>query len=555
MKAKDLRNSILQLAVQGKLVSQDPNDEPASVLLERIRAERAQLIKEKKIKAPKNGESIIYRASDGSHYEKHVDARGHVLSERCIDDEIPFEIPESWEWVRLGALCVKVGSGSTPSGGRAIYKPEGAMLLRSQNVYNDGLRLDDVARFNYSLYNKRGSHVLPGDILLNITGASIGRSAIVPSVFGDADVNQHVLILRQIDKDINAYIHLFITSPVVQMAIMNVQVGATKEGLSAAKASNLLIPIAPCLEQERIVDRVENLVPCIAEYELLESARERLDSELPDRLRKSILQMAVEGKLVEQNPADEPASALLDRIRAERAKLIKEKKIKAPKGGESVIYRASDGGYYEKRSNGEPVCIDDEIPFEIPESWEWVRLGSLCSLLIGKTPARSEIKYWSNGSFPWVSISDMKQGEVLNKTKELVSAEAMASCFKAGLVPAGTLIMSFKLTIGRTCILGMDAVHNEAIISVQTTCDPGFTQRDYLAYQLPYLCTFGDSKDAIKGSTLNKDSLSNLLIPIPPLAEQQRIVERVDELMPPIDEQRRIADVVSNALRQFTNRQ
>lgn len=174
MKAKDLKNSILQMAVQGKLVPQDSSDESASVLLERIRKERARLIKEKKIKAPKGGESIIYRASDKKHYEKRIDAKGRESDPVCIDDEIPFEIPKSWEWVRLGSLCLKIGSGSTPAGGRAVYTTSGPILIRSQNVYDEGLRLDDVAHFSHETYLKRGSHVKARDILLNITGASIG---------------------------------------------------------------------------------------------------------------------------------------------------------------------------------------------------------------------------------------------------------------------------------------------------------------------------------------------------------------------------------------------
>ena len=247
-------------------------------------------------------------------------------------------------------------------------------------------------------------------------------------------------------------------------------------------------------------------------------------------LKNSILQLAVQGKLVEQDPNDEPASVLIERIREARAKLIKEKKIKAPKGGESVIYRASDGSHYEKRIDAkgresEPVCIDEEIPFEIPDSWEWCRLGSFTNLQIGKTPPRSEPAYWLNGVVPWVSISDMKQDETLTTTKEKVSAVGMAENFKRGTVPAGTLLMSFKLTIGRTCVLGIEAVHNEAIVSIQPYQDQDYSQRNYLQLFMPYLVTFGDSKDAIKGATLNKDSLTSLLVPIPPLVEQRRIVQ------------------------------
>ena len=259
-----LRKSVLQLAVQGGLVPQDPTDEPAGVLLERVRGQRRQLVAEGKMRAPKGGESIIFAGSDGRRYEKRIDARGRESEPVCIDDEIPFEIPAGWEWARLGSVFTKMGSGSTPAGGRKVYRDEGPMLIRSQNVHNEGLRLDDVAHFAYSLFAKRGSHVLPNDMLLNITGASIGRCAIVPNTFGDADVNQHVLIMRPVSTTFSEYLHAAIISPLVQSAIMAGQVGATKEGLSATKAAHLLIPLPPLAEQRRIVDVVDRLFKILA---------------------------------------------------------------------------------------------------------------------------------------------------------------------------------------------------------------------------------------------------------------------------------------------------
>lgn len=259
-----LRKSVLQLAVRGGLVPQDPADEPAGALLDRIRGQRRQLVADGKAKAPKGGESIIFAGSDGRRYEKRVDAKGRESVPACIEDEIPFEIPEGWEWARLGSVFTKMGSGSTPAGGRKVYQDKGPMLIRSQNVHNEGLRLDDVAHFAYSLFAKRGSHVLPNDMLLNITGASIGRCAIVPDTFGDADVNQHVLIMRPVLPIASEYLHAAIISPLVQSAIMVGQVGATKEGLSASKAAELLVPFPPLVEQHRIVDVVDRLFKLLA---------------------------------------------------------------------------------------------------------------------------------------------------------------------------------------------------------------------------------------------------------------------------------------------------
>lgn len=249
-----LPQSILQWAVEGRLVPQDPADEPVSGLLKRIREERAELVKQKKAKAPKGGESRIFQGADGSWYEQ----RGKSAPV-CIDEEIPFDIPESWEWARLSTFFSKLGSGSTPTGGRKVYRSEGPILIRSQNVHNEGLRLDDVARFERALFEKRNSHVFGGDLLLNITGASIGRCAITPDDLEDADVNQHVLVMRPIEKCLSSYLHLAIITPLVFGEIMACQVGSTKEGLSATRAANLILPVPPLEEQQRIVAKVNGI--------------------------------------------------------------------------------------------------------------------------------------------------------------------------------------------------------------------------------------------------------------------------------------------------------
>jgi len=233
---EQLRKSVLQYAVQGKLIPQNHKDEPASLLLERIIAEKKQLIKEKKIKQDKPLPEIR-------------------------EDEIPFEIPNSWVWVRLNDLTSKIGSGSTPTGGKAVYLSEGIKFIRSQNVYNDGLRLNNIAYISEKTNQaKKGSIVLPDDILLNITGASIGRCAIVPSDFDTANINQHVMIIRLIDKSIIKYLHFCMTSTYIQSKIMDVQVGVSREGLSATKLMEFLIPVPPLSEQKLIVKKVEEVL-------------------------------------------------------------------------------------------------------------------------------------------------------------------------------------------------------------------------------------------------------------------------------------------------------
>ena len=249
---ENLKKSILQEAVQGKLVPQDPSDEPAEALLERIRVEKQRLIKEGKVKKDKR-ESVIFRR-DNSHYEK----RGSEVV--CIDDEIPFDIPKLWSWCRLNELCTKIGAGSTPTGGKTIYVPEGIKFIRSQNVYNDGLKLNDISYITEEINaKKKGSIVRSKDILLNITGGSIGRCAVVPDDFDIANVNQHVMIIRLVEPKMRHWIHTILISEYIQNLIMDVQVGVSREGLSATKLMNFLIPVPPISEQNRILDFCSNI--------------------------------------------------------------------------------------------------------------------------------------------------------------------------------------------------------------------------------------------------------------------------------------------------------
>lgn len=258
-------------------------------------------------------------------------------------------------------------------------------------------------------------------------------------------------------------------------------------------------------------------------------------SPIASKLRTTILQQAIQGKLVSQNPEDEPACVFIERIRKRQAELIKEKKAKRPKSSENVIWQDENGSWWERQGKANPVCIDKEIPFDIPGDWEWARLPDVVDMTIGKTPSRHEGEYWRNGVVPWFSISDMIDRKSISNPKEFISTKAMENCFKSGLVPAGTLIMSFKLTIGKVSILSVNAVYNEAIVGLLPWFDNKYIFRNYLFFVLPFFAKRGESLDAIKGTTLNKGSLSKLLIPVPPLAEQQRIVERINEIMPLID--------------------
>lgn len=295
-----------------------------------------------------------------------------------------------------------------------------------------------------------------------------------------------------------------------------------------------MIPVPPFEELERIVKYLDKLFYYINQYNNAEEKLSKLTSGFYSKFKNTILQEAIQGKLVLQDPNDEPASVLLEKIMKEKEQLIKDKKIKR-NNKESFIYKENNH-YYEKiGKKGELKCIDDEIPFDIPDSWEWGRFGSLVNFSLGKTPKRKNSNYWSNGVVPWVSISDMVDGETIFNTKEKISDNAFKEIFNEKITPKGTLLMSFKLTIGKVSILGMDAVHNEAIISILPYIDESNIFRNYLYYILPLISKKGDSKSAIKGKTLNSKSLNKLLIPIPPIKEQKRIVEKLNELFDNVD--------------------
>jgi type I restriction enzyme S subunit len=272
---QQLRQSILQEAVQGKLSEQNSSDEDAATLLKRIKAEKQKLIKEGKLKKEKELPPIT-------------------------EDEIPFELPKGWVWCRLGEVCIKIGSGSTPRGGREVYKNDGVKFIRSQNVYNDGLIFTNVAYIDRATHNKMaGTKVIANDILLNITGGSIGRSALVTDNFDEANVNQHVTIIRTVSIIEREFIHLLIISPYFQDYIMETQTGGNREGLAKKNMELMLIPLPPVIDQKRIVAKVQQLQQQLNQLE----SQVQQSGEYAEQLLQAVLKEAFEekGKVYEEN--------------------------------------------------------------------------------------------------------------------------------------------------------------------------------------------------------------------------------------------------------------
>ena len=503
MNGKQLKNSILQWAIQGKLVPQDPNDEPASVLLDKIRQEKERLIKEKKIKRDKNA-SIIYRGEDNSYYEKML-ATGEV---KCIDEEIPFEIPQGWEWCRLKHIC-SMQAGKNISACKIFSDKSASHPYRC--VGGNGLR-GYTESFNtnghYSIVGRQGA-------LCGCVNIEIGKFY----------ATEHAVVVDTYEILSPLFMYFFLTA----LNLNKYATATAQPGLAVSNVLEVMCPLPPLKEGERIIKKISLLIPLIENYNVIQEKQDMLNCSINEQLKKSILQEAIQGKLVPQIAEEGTAQELLEQIKAEKQKLIKEGKLKKSALIDSVIFRGDDNKYYEQIGAN---CNDitDEIPFDLPYNWCWCRFSNIVSMTIGKTPARGEQTYWINGKYNWVSISDMVDGGTISTTKEKVSDLAVKEIFSTPISEKGSLLMSFKLSIGKTSILDIDAYHNEAIITIRPVIDKEYAMRNYLFKVLPLIANLGDSKDAIKGKTLNSKSLANLLIPLPPLQEQQRIIERINLL-------------------------
>ena len=390
MNGKQLKNSILQWAIQGKLVPQDPNDEPASVLLERIREEKARLVKEGKIKKDKN-ESIIFRGDDNSHYEKFL-ATGEV---KCIDDEIPFEIPEGWEWCRLGMLFSHC-TGKALNGINKKGKPY--TYITTSNLYWDRFEMSTLKEMYFTDEELDKCTAIKGDLLV-CEGGDIGRCAIWNYDY-DIRIQNHIHKLR-------AYLPLctrfFYHVMFLYKGIGNIGgKGIGIQGLSSGALHNIILPLPSISEQERITAQIETIMPFATKYEKSQDELNRLNDDIYTRLRKSILQEAIQGKLVPQDPNDEPASVLLERIREEKLRLLKEGKLKKKDITDSVIFKGEDNKYYERLGKS-IIEIDEHIPFNIPESWEWTTLDFV-SYSVGSRANQVQSKeILKEGYYPVVS--------------------------------------------------------------------------------------------------------------------------------------------------------
>ena len=486
MNGKQLKNSILQLAIQGNLVPQDPNDEPASVLLQRIRKEKERLVKEGKLK------------------------KKDLLSETIIDEEKPFEIPESWEWCRIGDIF---SHNNGKQLNRADTQGELHDYITTSNLYWDRFELKEVRQMLFTEEELVRCTATKGDLLV-CEGGDVGRSAIWNYEY-DICIQNHIHRVR-------AYLPLC-TRYFLYLLMFNKSIGLIGgkgigiQGFSAKALHNTIVALPPLAEQHRIVEKIEQVMPFVEEYDKAQTKLDELNCKLPEALKKSILQEAIQGKLVPQDPNDEPASVLLQRIRKEKERLVKEGKLK------------------KKDLISEPIT-DEEKPFEIPESWEWVRLGDISkNITKGTTPRGGNVSYSSSG-IGFLRAENVAGYDKLDlSSMKYVTIEEHKGFLSRSIIEADDILITIAGTLGRTALVNKKhlPLNSNQAISIVRLVNVKLMDLKYLINALnepniQKILTKQKKVTAIPNLTL--EIIRDCLIPLPPLAEQHRIVAKIEEL-------------------------
>ena len=444
----------------------------------------------------------------------------------CIADEVPFEIPDSWEWVRLGSIG-DWGSGATPSRTHPEYYGGNIPWLKTGDL-NDGY-INSVPEFITDLALEKTSVRLNpiGSVLIAMYGATIGKLGILSI---PATTNQACCACLPYSDFYNEYLFYFLMSQ--KQSFIKRGEGGAQPNISKEKIISTLMPVPPVEEQHRIVNRLKILLPLIEKYANTELAVDRLNKDFPEALKRSILQWAVQGKLVPQDPSDEPAEALLERIREEKQRLIREGKIKKDKH-ESIIFRR-DNSHYEKVGL-EETCIDNELPFDIPDTWSWVRFSDIAIFENGdrsnKYPVEAD--YVSDG-IPFFGAKDMGDKYMEFSTVRFITQEKFAQLGN-GKLQNGDLVCLLRGSVGKTRIFKESEKYSTGFICAQMMIirclDLNILDYLYALINSPYYCKAIESK--ITGTAVRQlpaREVANILIPLPPLNEQFRIIEKLSEI-------------------------
>lgn len=476
MNAQDLKNSILQLAIEGKLVPQRKEEGTAKELLAEIRAEKARLIKEKKIKKSKPLPEIT-------------------------DEEKPFDIPDSWEWVRLDDICKSISDGDHQAPPKS---KNGVPFLVISDVRSGKLNFKNTRHVPVEYFKTLSPERIPlkGDILFTVTG-SYGIPVLI-NVDMEFCFQRHIALLKpMIDYTFLSYI---LESPFIKTQCDAVATGTAQKTVGLKSLKSLLLPLPPLYEQGRIITKIEELQPDIDAYDKAQTKLQAIEQRFPDDMKKSLLRYAIEGKLVPQRKEEGTAKDLLTAIRAEKAQLIKEKKI--------------------KKTKPLPAITDDEKPYAIPDSWEWRRLGDISTIVTGGTPSKSQPLYYG-GNVPFYKPADIQDNKYVNTPKEFLSIMGKE---KAKFVPKGSVAVNCIGNIGKSAILPRDGATNQQINSICYYIYP-----DYLYWFCQSMMFILQLKKVSSMTTIpivNKSKVEQCIIPLPPLAEQHRIVAKLEELLP-----------------------
>ena len=526
MNGKQLKNSILQWAIQGKLVPQDPNDEPASVLLDKIRQEKERLIKEKKIKRDKNA-SIIYRGEDNSYYEKIL-ATGEV---KCIDEEIPFEIPQGWEWCRLHDIIIFIGGYAYDS--HSFLEKSEYQVLRLGNIKNDAINksvnpvfIDEILAQNTVRFR-----CLKNDILVTMTGTRKKRdyfyTVLIDTDHSNMYFNQRVGCLRAIYSPIALWLNKVLKAESILHQVFQYETGTANQGnLGATNIMNTLIPLPPVTEQSRIVRRLEEVHTYVFQYDKAQHELDILNSDIKNTIKKSIVQEAIQGKLVPQIAEEGTAEELLEQIKAEKQKLVKEGKLKKSALNDSVIFRGDDNKYYEQIGK---KCLDitEQIPFEIPSNWEWCRVRNVSNSYIGLTYKPTDID--EKGTIVLRSCN-IRNGKLALDDIVRVSS----SISEKLLIEENDIIICARN--GSKRLVGKSALIRNLTEPMTFGAFMAICKTPIYEYMFAYLQSdlfFGQLRDVSNTTTINQltqNKFNDFLIPIPPVKEQERIAFKISQL-------------------------
>ena len=487
MTAQDLKNSILQLAVQGKLVQQYPEDGTATDLLKHIAQKKSDLIKDGALKKEKPLPA--------------VDA-----------NNLPFDVPENWVWIRLGDFCSIYNGNSINAGEKAekySKKCNGHSFIATKDV-----GFDHSINYENGVYiplNREDFRIAPvGSVLLCMEGGSAGRK--IGILEQDVCFGNKLCCLAPF-VIFNKYLYYFLQSPAFFSAFTDLMTGIIG-GVGAAKIKSIAMPVPPLAEQERIVAKVEELLPLVSEYGGVEKRIFALNAEFPDKLRKSILQQAVQGKLTERDPSDEPASELLKHIQMEKSKFIAEGRIKK-----------------EKQL---PPITEDDCPFEIPNEWEWVRLTDVGEVSRGRSKhrPRNDTILYRDGKYPLIQTGDVaRSGGLITSCSASYNDVGLA---QSRMWPKGTLCLTIAANIADVGILDFDACFPDSVVGF-SAFKPIASNKYFLYMLMAYKAILDSMATRSAQKNINLETIASLAYPLPPLAEQKRIVARVEELLAACD--------------------